>query len=104
VGFLETLNGWAWVIALLGFAHTHLNFPHPVLRYASEAAYPFYILHQTVLVAVGWLVVRWPLGVAMKWAIISAVGGAATLAVYEVLVRRSRVLRFLFGMKPAARG
>ena len=102
VGFLETLNGWAWVIALLGFAHAHLNFSHPVLRYASEAAYPFYILHQTVLVAIGWFVVRWPLSVPMKWAVISVIGGAATLAFYEVLVRRSRVGRVLFGMKPAA--
>jgi len=35
---------------------------HPLLHYASEAAYPFYGLHQTVLVAVGWIVVHWPLG------------------------------------------
>lgn len=102
VGFLETLNGWAWIIAFLGFAHMHLNFSHPVLRYANEAAYPFYILHQTVLLAVGWFVVRWPLGVVMKWAVISVLGGAATLAVYEVLVRRNRAVRFLFGMKPEA--
>lgn len=99
VGLLETLNGWAWVIALLGYAHTHLNISTPALRYASEAAYPFYILHQTVLVAVGWFVVRWPLGVAAKWALISVAAGAVTLAVYEALVRRSRVARFLFGMK-----
>lgn len=102
VGFLETLNGWAWIIALLGLAHRHLNFSHRLLRYANEAAYPFYILHQTVLVAVGWFAVRWPLGVAMKWAVISLAGCAATLALYEALVRRSRVVRFLLGMKPAA--
>lgn len=102
VGLLETVNGWAWVVALVGLAHKYLNFAHPVLGYANEAAYPFYILHQTVLVAVGWFVVRWPVGVGMKWAIICVVGGGATLGVYEVLVRRSRVMRFLFGMRSAA--
>ncbi len=99
VGFLETLNGWAWVVAWLGFAHAHLNFSHPVLRYANEAAYPFYILHQTVLVVLGWFVVRWALGVGMKWTGISVAGAAVTLALYEVLVRRNRLLRFLFGLK-----
>ena len=77
---------------------------HPLLHYASEAAYPFYGLHQTVLVAVGWWVVRWPVGVALKWALIYVAGGGLTLAAYEVLVRRSRLMRFLFGMKPAAPG
>lgn len=102
VGLLETVNGWSWVIALVGLAHRHLNFPHPVLGYANEAAYPFYILHQTVIVVVGWFVVRWPVGVAMKWATICVVGGGATLAAYEVLLRRSRIMRFLFGMRSAA--
>ncbi|WP_324667936.1 acyltransferase family protein [Geochorda subterranea] len=102
VGLMETVNGWAWVIALVGLAHAHLDVAHPVLRYASEAAYPFYILHQTVLVAVGWFVVRWPVGVALKWALICVVGGGLTLVAYEVLVRRSRLKRFLFGMKPTA--
>lgn len=101
VGFLETVNGWAWIIALLGLGKAHLSFSHPVLRYASEAAYPFYILHQTVLVVLGWFVVHWPLAVAVKWVFICVVGGAVTLAMYEVLVKRSRILRFLFGMKPA---
>ncbi len=104
VGLMETVNGWAWVIALVGLAHAHLDVAHPALRCANEAAYPFYILHQTVLVAVGWWMVRWPVGVALKWALICVAGGGLTLAAYEVLVRRSRLMRFLFGMKPAAPG
>lgn len=51
------------------------DFSHPMLRYANEAAYPFNILNQTVLATVFWFVVRWPLGVTMKWSIFSMVGG-----------------------------
>jgi len=56
-GLLQTMDTWFWLIALLGYGYKYLNFGHPMLRYANEAAYPFYILHQTILVAVGYFVV-----------------------------------------------
>ena len=36
----------------------HLNFTTPFLKYANEAVLPFYILHQTVIVTLGYFVVR----------------------------------------------
>jgi peptidoglycan/LPS O-acetylase OafA/YrhL len=60
---------------------------------------PFYILHQTVLLTVGYFVVRWPIPDLLKWAIILVVSFAIIMALYEFLVRRINVLRFLFGMK-----
>jgi hypothetical protein len=63
---------------------------------------PFYIFHQTVLLAVGFFVVQWALPAPLKWLIIASVSFAAILALYEFLVRRWNILRFLFGMKPLA--
>src|SRR5947207_5770834 len=56
---LEQANAWVWVLALLGAGRALLNRDNRALRYASEGAYPFYLLHQTMIVGVAYVVVRW---------------------------------------------
>lgn len=97
--FLRFGVGWLSVLAILGFGKRYLDRPSPVLSYTAEASYPFYILHQTVIVAVAFYIVRLPWGTAPKFVAIMAAATALTLAGYEV-VRRVPALRFLFGMKP----
>ncbi len=70
------------------------------LDYANEAVLPFYILHQTVLLVVGYFVLQWALPDALEWAIIVILSFAIIMALYEYLVRRWNGVRFLFGMKP----
>jgi glucans biosynthesis protein C len=102
VGFslLEEANTWIWVLALVGAGRALLRAPLPGLGYASEASLPFYVLHQTVIVAVAYVVVGWELGVWPKFAAICLAAFSLTLLVYEVAVRRTNPTRFLFGMKP----
>jgi glucans biosynthesis protein C len=64
---------------------------------------PFYILHQTVLLCVGYFVVQWVILDLLKWAMILAVSFVLIMILYEFLVRRFNVLRFLFGMKTRPR-
>ncbi|MGE5587560.1 MAG: hypothetical protein ACM3ZO_05040 [Clostridia bacterium] len=54
------------------------------------------------LLAVGWFVVRRPLGVPIKFTLTCPLLLTATLAVYDLLIRRIGVLRLLSGMKPTA--
>jgi peptidoglycan/LPS O-acetylase OafA/YrhL len=96
------LWSWCWVLAILGFGMKRLNFNKPILSYANEAVLPFYILHHPVLLSVGYFVVQWAIPAAVKFAIIDAVSFAIIMALYEFVVRRVNVLRFLFGMKPLA--
>ena len=88
------------MIAILGFGRRYLSFDHPILKYASEAAYPFYILHQTVIVIIGYYVVQWSMGIWLQFLAVNVVAASVTILVYEVLVKRTNVTRFLFGMKP----
>jgi glucan biosynthesis protein C len=96
----RALGSWCCVLAALGFGRKHLNFGTPFLRYANEAVLPFYILHQTVLLCVGYFVVQWAIPDPLKWAIILLVSFPVIMVLYEVLVRRFNIMRFLFGMKP----
>jgi glucan biosynthesis protein C len=97
---VRALGSWCCVLAILGFGRKHLGFSTPFLKYANEAVLPFYILHQTVLLGVGYFVVQWAIPDLLKWAIILAISFPIIMVLYEFLVRRFNVMRFLFGMKP----
>jgi glucan biosynthesis protein C len=91
---------WFFILALLAYGRRFLNFTNRFLKYFAEGAYPIYILHQTILVAIGFFVVQWSLGAGAKYAIIVALSFAGTFLAYDILVRRTNITRFLFGMKP----
>ena len=93
------LNTWAWLLTFLGFAIHHLNFNNSFLKYANEAVLPFYILHQTVIVTVGYFIRNWQWIVFPKYLFLASVSFAIIMILYEFLVRRMIFLRFLFGMK-----
>jgi glucan biosynthesis protein C len=91
---------WMMIVGLLGLCHRYVNGTNRLYGYATEAAYPFYILHQTVIVLLAYLVVQWGFGIPLKYTVIAVSSFCLTLAIYEVAVRRWGVVRFFFGMKP----
>lgn len=94
----QQVNTWVWVLALLGLGHRFLRRENRALRYANPAAYPFYLVHQTVIVAVAYVVVRWNAGLGTKFTVVMVTSFALSLAAYE-LVRRTNATRFLVGLK-----
>lgn len=93
-------NSWFWVVAFLSLGRKYLNFNNKLLQYANQAAYPFYILHQTVIVIIGFYLVRTNAGVMEKYLLISTVSLMVTIVLYDGFVRRINIVRFLFGLKP----
>lgn len=96
-------NAWLWSVTILGFGMKRLNIPTHFLSYATEAVLPFYILHQTVLLCVGYFIARWDIADAAKFAVIAVGSFSIIMALYEFLIRRVNVLRVLFGMKVLAK-
>ena len=96
---LRGLCTWSWIMALLGTGRRFLNYSNKFLGYANEAVLPFYILHQPVILSIGYFVVQWTLPIIAKYFIIASISFIAIMVVYELLVRRINVLRFLFGMR-----
>ena len=89
---------WCWIIAFLGYAHKFLSFTNKLLSYANEAVLPFYILHQTVIVIVGYFVIQWQRNVYLKYLIVVMASFIGIMLLYE-LVKRKVVTRFIFGMR-----
>ena len=94
---------WFFILALLAYGRRFLNFTNRFLIYFTEGAYPIYILHQTIIVATAFFVVQWGLGVGTKYVIIVTLSLVGTILAYDILVRRTNITRFLFGMKPKPR-
>jgi len=97
---LLAFNAWFWMLALLGYAKRYLHFNSPLLAYANEGIYPFYILHQTVIVILAFYVVQTSDTILMKFAFLCAASFLVTVAIYHFGIRPYDPLRFLFGMKP----
>lgn len=96
---LRIFNSWFWLLAILGLGQRYFTFKNKFLAYTSEASLPFYILHQSVIVVIGFFIRDWALGVLPKYAILAGVSFMIIMALYEFLIRRSNVLRFLFGLR-----
>jgi peptidoglycan/LPS O-acetylase OafA/YrhL len=99
---LRSLNTWCWIAFALAISSRFLNFRNKTLDYCSEAALPFYVLHQTVILAVGYYVVQWNLNILSKYLIISTTSFVVIMTLYDLLIRRNIALRFLFGMREKA--
>lgn len=96
---LRALYLWSALAAILGFAHRHLNRPWPWLGWANESVYPWYMLHQTLIVAGAVALAPWRLGPALEPALLVALAVLGCWALSDGLIRRIGWLRPLFGLK-----
>ena len=90
---------WLCVMAFLGYGYRYLSFVNPLLRWARDASYPVYIMHQTIIVVIGYYVIQTSWTPWTKYFVIVALTLAACFALYEGGIRRLGPLRFAFGMK-----
>jgi peptidoglycan/LPS O-acetylase OafA/YrhL len=96
---VNALYAWSWCLLFLGFGLRHLQRGHRLLPYANEAVLPFYVLHQPVLLLVGYFVVRWDLPILAKWLIITPVAFGLVVGLYEFGIRRWGPMRAALGLK-----
>ncbi len=92
-------NRWLWIVTVFGWGHYLLNRPMKWLPYATEAIFSWYILHQTLTVVLGYELGQRQLGPILEplLVIVGTFGGC--YLIHEFIIRRSRTLRPLFGLK-----
>lgn len=95
----DALQIWFLIIAAIGFARNHLNFTNAFLKYTTEAVYPFYILHQTIIVITGYYVVQWQITLFIKLVTLVVICFTSLWVLYEFLVKRFTITRLLYGLK-----
>jgi len=98
----EVVNGfnmWFLMLCLLYLGQRYLNVRNRLLSYLRGAVLPIYILHQTFIVAFGFYIVRLSLNITQKYSLIVFSSLAASLLLYELVIKRTNLTRFLFGMR-----
>lgn len=96
---IQTGVSWFWVISIIGYGRRYLNFKTKFLSYANEGIYPFYILHQTVLIILAFYIIRWDTSIYFKYIILSLSTLLICVAVYDFVIKRNNYIRVLFGMR-----
>lgn len=96
--FLRNLITWVWLLVLLGYGEKYLNRGGKVLGYLNQAAFPVYILHQTIMMGIAYFIVELKIPFAMKFSLIAGLTLAGCLMLYEAFIR-FKATRFLLGIK-----
>lgn len=97
------LNQWCAIVAILGFARRHAPGDSPALRYLSQAVFPVYILHQSIIVLLAWQLRPLGLRPLLEGPLLVALTFVLAFAGYET-IRRIPPLRPLFGLRYRAEG
>ena len=125
---LKGITSWFWIVAIMGLARRNSKpgarqkrhapeasrdgrpqpldtprkppFMDRVAKYAREAQLPSYVLHELPIVVIGFYVVQWDINSLAKYIVICLSSLVVTLVLYDIGVRRTRLTRFLFGMRP----
>ncbi|MCE3604455.1 acyltransferase family protein [Massilia sp. P8910] len=96
------LFAWNAIVAVLGFAHRHLNRDSANRRYLAQAVFPVYIVHQTLIVVMAHAIKPAMLAPPVEGLVLIVLTVCLSFAVADI-VRRSRVLGPLFGIHPGTR-
>ncbi|AIF46736.1 acyltransferase family protein [Dyella japonica] len=94
---------WSAIAAVLGWGHQYLNRPFRWLPYAREAVFPWYVLHQSVMLAAAYWLLPLKLGPVLEPTLVLAGTVVGCAALHEYVIRRTRWLRPLFGLDAVPR-
>ena len=97
---LYAITAWSWLLTAVGYGKQYLNRKHRILDYLNQSIYPFYILHQTVILIIVYYVVQTQESILMKYIFTVVLSLFISMTIYHLFIRPYRIMRFLFGMKP----
>ncbi len=100
---ISVFVSWFTVITVIGFGQHHFNKNHSWLSKINEGVYPFYVLHQTVIIWLGYYICQTDWSIGAKYWSVSLLTLLTCLAIYLLFIRPFNMLRLLFGMKPHPR-
>ena len=89
---------WLLTLGVLSLLRQALNSGSPALNYLSNASYPVYLFHQPIIVGISYYYVSsgMKLNPYLGYALVCGSALILTYALYEVIIRRTRMGSFLY--------
>ncbi|MDC1161982.1 acyltransferase [Tenacibaculum sp.] len=96
---VSSLVGWSFVITLLGYSQVLFKKNSLLLQKLNEGIYPFYILHQTIIIVLGYYIIQINTNIPFKIILLTLSSLPLILVIYRFLIYPFKIPRMLFGMK-----
>lgn len=94
----RAIYAWTAVLAVLAWGRALLNRPFAWLPYARQAVYPWYLLHQSLIVLAAFWLVPLALGPVVEPLLVIAATVAGCALTHGLVVQRVPLLRPLWGL------
>lgn len=100
---LALLMSWSIGLTILAYARKYLNKDSAYRKKLNVAIYPFYLLHQPVIVVVSYFVIQLQFPILLKALLIILISLMIVWSVYRFLIVPFNAMRLIFGMKKKER-
>lgn len=94
-----SLVSWSVLLTVLGYGYKHLNNKSYLLKKLNNAVYPFYMLHQTVIVIIGYFIIQLNLSILSKIVLLFCSSLVVIISVYKFVIYPFKWMRIFFGIK-----
>lgn len=101
---LALLMSWSIGLTILAYARKYLNKDSANRKKLNVAIYPFYLLHQPIIIVVSYFVIQLQLPLLLKAMLIILISLTIVWSVYRILIVPFNAMRLIFGMKKKEKG
>ncbi|MCM3691128.1 acyltransferase family protein [Neobacillus niacini] len=100
---VKALSCWSCLLVIFALSDIKLSISNKWLDYGNKASMPFYVIHQPVIVTLGFLIadLEWSITVKLVFLLVS--GFVIISIFYHFIISRCSFIRLLFGMKGSTR-
>lgn len=90
---------WSCGLAAIGYAKKYLNSDSKLRKLANEGIYPFYLLHQPIIIVLGYYTAQWQGVLLLKFITLTSLSFILAVGIYWYLIRPFNFMRIIFGLK-----
>lgn len=96
---MEMFMVWFTSLTVLGFFYRHMCFDLPIRKHLNQMIYPFYLLHQPIILLVAFYLQRVVCNDGVKVFILIVFSFIITCGIYFLFIKPFNVMRVAFGLK-----
>jgi glucans biosynthesis protein C len=96
---IKVMNSWNWLLLIFFLGDKFLATPKKGLNYLSKASMPFYVLHQPIIVGIGFYLYKLSWNSASKLLFLTVISFIVIMLIYHFIIQHIPIIRIVFGLK-----